>query len=207
MKRSILMIACPAVLALAVVLVSPAASAEASAKKQAEALLDEGNKLFDQKDYPGALARFQKAYKLHTDPSILVNLGLTLVKLKRLPEAATRYEQFLKQADVGSHARLIKGIRPQLSPAHRLQACRGAAGQGCQGRAQAKAQSQAEEIARPCGTAPCAPTATRPRARTLRVPGGPTPPAGSLTRHRGPTNTRYLHLLSGSPTPPKVDHA
>ena len=114
MKRSILMIAYPVVLALAIVLVSPASSAEDMAKKNAEALLDEGNKRFDQKDYAGALSRFQKAHKLYADPSILVNLGLTLVKLKRLPEAAVRYEQFLKRADIETNARLIKGIRSRL---------------------------------------------------------------------------------------------
>ena len=90
------------------------ARAQSGSMAGAEALLAEGNRLFDKKDYPAALVKFQQAHQLHQDPSILVNLGLTLEKLDRLPEAAARFERFLGWADPRIHARLVKGIRPKL---------------------------------------------------------------------------------------------
>ena len=103
-----------AVLAITVVFFTTSARAQGGSMAGAEALLAEGNRLFDKKDYPAALVKFQQAHQLQQDPSILVNLGLTLEKLDRLPEAAARFEQFLEEADVKADARQIKGIRPKL---------------------------------------------------------------------------------------------
>ena len=83
----------------------------------AKALFREGNRLYEKRDYTGALARFEEAYARKNDPRILLNMGLTREKLDRLPKAAVDYERFLEAAAGGRYlkrARAVRGLLEKL---------------------------------------------------------------------------------------------
>jgi hypothetical protein len=66
--------------------------AESASRKAARVLAEEGLSLFDQKDYVGALERFNKADSLMDAPTVDVFAARCLVQLGRLVEAAARYQ-------------------------------------------------------------------------------------------------------------------
>lgn len=75
---------------------SPAAGADP--RRDAGRLLDEGVALYQSGDYPGALARFRRAYAVYPSPKILFNLASTLEVLGRDVDAAHAYSLFLAQS-------------------------------------------------------------------------------------------------------------
>lgn len=88
----------PALAALAALAFTAAHSAHAddeTAKNEARALLQGGNKLLEKGDRAGALALFESAYAKFPSPLILINIGTTLRELDREPEAANAYARFV----------------------------------------------------------------------------------------------------------------
>lgn len=91
--RAALAAALPAlVLALAA---PPARADDDTARNEARALLQGGNKLLEQGDRAGALALFESAYARFPSPLILINIGTTLRDLDRPAEAANAYARFI----------------------------------------------------------------------------------------------------------------
>ncbi len=88
---------------------TPIASASASAgakapakpadKRAAQKLLAQGNQLVGEGDYLGALEKFRGAYDKFASPKILLNIGTTLRQLGRNVEAATVYENYLRDPE------------------------------------------------------------------------------------------------------------
>jgi hypothetical protein len=70
--------------------------ARADEKAAAQALLDEGNQLLGDGEYVPALERFRAAYAKFPSNKLLLNIGTTLRQLGRNAEAATTYEQYLR---------------------------------------------------------------------------------------------------------------
>ena len=106
----------PLLVFMAVTLASglPAALADAPDKSRAEALLKQGNTLYDRADYRGALAKFKQASALFPTPEIELNIGLTQERLQDLPAAASHFESFLGQVDSEGNAARIRGIQHKL---------------------------------------------------------------------------------------------
>jgi tetratricopeptide (TPR) repeat protein len=90
------------VVAIAVVVRLGASSATADSsdrKDEARALMQSGLKLFNDKDYIGALATFTSAYKQFSSTKILLNIATTLRQLGRNAEAANTYQRYLQASD------------------------------------------------------------------------------------------------------------
>jgi hypothetical protein len=85
------MLRCRFVLAAALVLASAPAWADDTQNDQAKQLLTDGNKLFTEEKYDEALVKLNEAYALSNSPNVLLMVARTLVRLKRLPEAAEAY--------------------------------------------------------------------------------------------------------------------
>ncbi len=68
-------------------------------KMDAKALMQTGVRLFELKDYLGALAIFKDAYARFASAKILLNIGTTLKLLDRKAEAANTYQRYLDSAD------------------------------------------------------------------------------------------------------------
>jgi hypothetical protein len=74
-------------------------------KLDAKALLHSGLKLFEAKDYLGALAVFDSAYKRFPSAKLLLNIATTLARLERKADAANAYQHYLDSpdTDLGKH--------------------------------------------------------------------------------------------------------
>jgi hypothetical protein len=64
-----------------------------------KSLMASGVKLFEQKDYLGALAVFKDAYTRFPSAKILLNIGTTLTQLDRKAEAANAYQHYIDSSD------------------------------------------------------------------------------------------------------------
>lgn len=79
---------------------SPSVYADATKDKdEARSLMQSGLKLFNDKDYLGALATFKSAYKQFASSKILLNIGTTQRQLGRNAEAANTYQRYLQALD------------------------------------------------------------------------------------------------------------
>ena len=65
----------------------------------AQALMQSGVRLFEAKDYLGALAVFKDAYSRFKSAKILLNIATTLTLLERKADAANAYQRYLDSAD------------------------------------------------------------------------------------------------------------
>lgn len=74
---------------------SPARADNAGDKERAVALLDEGNQLFEDRQYEAALERYESAYAAYASPKILLNIAETHRLLGAADKAAEHYEEFL----------------------------------------------------------------------------------------------------------------
>ena len=85
--------------------------------QQARVLFKQANKLVRQQDYPGALARYRAAYKLHPSYKIDVNIADTLFAMgpAHHAEAAQRYELYLQRVGVEVTEALKAPARKRLS--------------------------------------------------------------------------------------------
>lgn len=96
------LVAC-AILALSVAHGTTArAQGDASSKQQAAALLNEGNKLFDDKQFEAALKKYQEAYSVYSSPKILLNIAEANLQLGNNELAARAYERFLNESPEGA---------------------------------------------------------------------------------------------------------
>ena len=68
------------------------------AKAQAQALLSQGTKLYDQGEVAGALEKFQAAYAAFPSPKLMFNIGRANRDLGRPGEALGAFEKFLAGA-------------------------------------------------------------------------------------------------------------
>ena len=75
------------------------AQPQPAGKVDAKALMQSGLKLFDAKDYLGALAVFKDAYARFPSAKILLNIGTTQLLLDRKADAANSYEKYLESPD------------------------------------------------------------------------------------------------------------
>jgi hypothetical protein len=83
-----------------VALAQPAPQPPPSGNKvDAKALMQSGIKLFEAKDYLGALVVFRDAYTRFPSSRILINIGTTLKVLGRDAEAANAYQAYLDSPD------------------------------------------------------------------------------------------------------------
>ena len=78
---------------MACLVATPAAADDA--KKQALAVLKEGNALFDRHAYHEALSKYQAAYALYPSIKLHLNIGTTLKQLHRYAEALDHYERYM----------------------------------------------------------------------------------------------------------------
>lgn len=79
--------------------------------KGAVELRDLGNKLFEEKNYLGALAVYKDAYERFPNAKILINIGITLNKLERFAEAANAFQKYVDHKDVDP------ALRPEFEKA------------------------------------------------------------------------------------------
>jgi hypothetical protein len=98
------------------------ARAETPHRDAAGALLREGNALYRDKDYAGALEKFRKAYALFPSPKIDFNLANALEALGRHAEAATHLERFLQGSVEGTPQGVLAKARARLEQLKRTQA-------------------------------------------------------------------------------------
>ena len=81
-------------------LATPARAQQAPAGKvDAKALMQSGVRLFEAKDYLGALAVFKDAYTRFPSAKILLNIGTTQKLLDRKADAANTYQRYLSSQD------------------------------------------------------------------------------------------------------------
>lgn len=88
-----------AVLAVAAGVHLAAAQPQPGNKVDAKSLMQSGLKLFEAKDYLGALAVFENAYAQFPSAKILLNIGTTEALLDRNADAANSYQKYLDSAD------------------------------------------------------------------------------------------------------------
>jgi len=69
-----------------------------AARKQAKALVEEAQKLYAQKRYAEAAARFERAYALRSVPALLFNLARCFDKMMDTPKALRAYRDYLRAA-------------------------------------------------------------------------------------------------------------
>jgi PEGA domain. len=74
------------------------AIADPQAKAEAQALLSQGTKLYDQGEVAGALEKFQAAYAAFPSPKLMFNIGRANRDLGRPVEALEAFEKFLAGA-------------------------------------------------------------------------------------------------------------
>ena len=90
-------------------------------KKRAISLQTEGVKLMQRGDNPGALAKFEEAYRLVASPKILFNMGRAHAEMGDEVKALAEFERFLDEAPYAPKesrddaARRVEALRPKLS--------------------------------------------------------------------------------------------
>lgn len=73
-----------------------------------------GLKLYEKKQYPAALRKYQQAYKLFPSPQIQFNMALVREKMRQPHKAAVHYERFLLKSDSRVFPRRVKAARAKL---------------------------------------------------------------------------------------------
>jgi tetratricopeptide (TPR) repeat protein len=76
---------------------APEAEADA-ARTKARALLQEGARFMDERQYDRAVETFQEAYRLVPSPKVLYNLGVAYLSVARYADALAALERFLAEA-------------------------------------------------------------------------------------------------------------
>lgn len=67
-------------------------------RERAAKLYEEAESFYNLQEYEKALASFQEAYRLSSEPSILYSLGQCYRRLRRYEEALTAFQNFLRDA-------------------------------------------------------------------------------------------------------------
>jgi len=84
------------------------------AKQQAEARVDEADRLYDAGDYQAALDRLRQAQRLYPSPRLQFNFGLTFRSMGRDADAFDAFERFLAETrtdDAALAARRVEAAR------------------------------------------------------------------------------------------------
>ncbi len=89
------------------------AKATATDKSEAARLKKEGDALLDQGRPIDAIALYEKAYELSSDPALLYNAGRALESIGEYAEALDKLEQFEREASPALRAR-VPGLRDLL---------------------------------------------------------------------------------------------
>ena len=107
---------------LGLLLAASTARAQSEAdKKRAVSLQTEGVKLMQRGDNPGALAKFEEAYRLVPSPKILFNMGRAHAEMGDEVKALAELERFLDEAPYAPKesrddaTRRVEALRPKLS--------------------------------------------------------------------------------------------
>jgi hypothetical protein len=90
--------------ALCLSLPASPASADPSAREKASAILAEGAKLYERRDFAAALAHFQSAYALFPNPKIYFDFALAYAGMGKPAQALIALERFLAEARDASPA-------------------------------------------------------------------------------------------------------
>jgi len=95
-------LALPALAALPMVLAVPAVAqtageAPGDAAAQASEAFEMGMRLFQEQNWAGALAAFERAYSLQPHYAVLFNRGVCLRELHRYPEALDAFQRYLRE--------------------------------------------------------------------------------------------------------------
>jgi hypothetical protein len=77
---------------------APPANADAAFDEAAQARVAEGMKLYQKKKYDRALAAFLQAYTLSHDPTLLLSMGLSALRMNDSLQAVKLFEKFLHDA-------------------------------------------------------------------------------------------------------------
>jgi hypothetical protein len=85
----------PSIVLLALLAQAVAATPDPNAKATAQALLNEGSRLYERSDYSGALEKFNAAYAAYPSPKLMFNIGQANRDLGRPVEALLAFENFL----------------------------------------------------------------------------------------------------------------
>lgn len=99
---------------------SPAspASADAAFDEAAQARVAEGTKLYQRKKYDRALAAFLQAYTLSRDPTLLLSMGISALRMNDPLQAVKLFEKFLHEAP-GAPEDQKERARAQITKARR----------------------------------------------------------------------------------------
>ena len=84
-------------------------------KRRASALLDEGNKLFQDRFFDGAKTKFEAAYAAYPSPKILLNLAEVERELGFPDRAADNYDRFVAEAGAGIDPKFLDLARDRLA--------------------------------------------------------------------------------------------
>jgi hypothetical protein len=85
----------PYLVLLAILAQASPSAGDPQAKAQAQALLGQGTKLYQQGDVAGALEQFNAAYAAYASPKLMFNIGQANRDLRRPVEALEAFERFL----------------------------------------------------------------------------------------------------------------
>lgn len=97
---------------------SASAQDAADARTRARAAYTEGQRLFEAGDFPGALAKFEEAYAIVSNPVVLLGVASAQERLGRLPEARATLERYLRErADAPDRADVERRIAALPAPA------------------------------------------------------------------------------------------
>jgi cell division septum initiation protein DivIVA len=88
----------PYLVLLAILAQASPSAGDPQAKAQAQALLGQGTKLYQQGDVAGALEQFNAAYATYASPKLMFNIGQANRDLRRPVEALEAFEKFLAGA-------------------------------------------------------------------------------------------------------------
>jgi hypothetical protein len=88
----------PYLILLAILAQASPSAGDPQAKAQAQALLGQGTKLYQQGDVAGALEQFNAAYAAYASPKLMFNIGQANRDLRRPVEALEAFEKFLAGA-------------------------------------------------------------------------------------------------------------
>jgi len=138
-----------------------------------------GEKLYEASNYPDALAKFQKAYKLAPMPALLFNIARCHEVMAELEQAIKYYEQYLEEKPQAKNRDLVQNRLVNLR--------------------QRLAARKARAPQRP--PTPSAPPATsQPASRPTSLPSSlpiPQPPGGAEPRSRWKRTTGWITLGVG----------
>jgi tetratricopeptide (TPR) repeat protein len=97
----------------------------ASPRDQARALYDSGHTKYRARDYAGALADWQAAYRLVSLPTVLIGIAQAFEKLNRKEEARAHYQRYLWAEPNGEHAERARAGVARNTPGAELSVSKG----------------------------------------------------------------------------------